>query len=218
MPGAGGVFHAADLRSDELDQVTPSAINALVRAARSPASTPSVTSTPTLRPAKVLGPFLHDAQGPPKPLGPCLVGFAAAVAGLPASSFNRKPLATVSASLSVDVQEVRNHLRARMGTVSTLLSSNTKAFAICSLLQRGLADIELPGLAVMVGRRFPNARGSSGPSKPASGYELIASVGAFHEGRHRSMSWARSWLSALGVVHRHMAILLEVGERDTSAH
>ena len=97
-------------------------------AARTPASTPSVTSAPTLRPAKLFGPFLMMLSAGD--------GFRSCarrpggVGRLAASSFSRRPLATVSASACVDVAAGATTIRARIAGVSTLLSSNVSALAM----------------------------------------------------------------------------------------
>ena len=72
------------------------------------------------------------------------------------------PSATVAASGSSTLSRLAT-IRSRMSTRSTLLSSNTKRVAMWLLLDLGLADVELPGLAVVVGEA---SRGAAGASRP----------------------------------------------------
>ena len=86
-----------------------------------------MTSAPTLRPAKLLGPFLmmlSFGDG----FRSWRVGLAA-VAGL-GISFSRRPLATASARPASMFSRCET-IRARIAGVSTLLSSNVRALAMC---------------------------------------------------------------------------------------
>ena len=127
------------------------------RAARSWASTPSVTNAPTFRPAKLFGAIFHDAQRVGDGFRSLRVG-RAAVAGL-GISFSRRPSATVFAEILVDVEQVRDHARAdRRGLNLAQLEGQGVGDVV--LFGLGLADVELPGLAVVIGERLRTGRGS----------------------------------------------------------
>ena len=99
----------------------------------SSASTPSVTSAPTLRPAKLLGPFLtmlsagdgfRSCAGRP--------GGGRPARASPSAAGPRPPSRPGRASMFSRCETIR----ARIAGVSTLLSSNVRALAMCCLLDR----------------------------------------------------------------------------------
>ncbi len=137
------------------------------RAARSLASPPSVTRMPSFRPSKRCGPFCDDAEaladGPPDP-----AALAPPRQQASASSEDqacRRPCLPVASSMFSRCATMRS----RITGVFTLLSSNVSATAIWCLLGRGLADEELPRLAVVIGKAL---RAQPDPSRLRSVGEM----------------------------------------------
>ena len=131
-----------------ISRVAPSASSALRKAPISFASTPSVTSAPTLRPAKFLGPFstmLNDFDFP-RSERTSTAGTAALIFPLRPS-----PAATLSGQSPIDIRKMGNHSLAD-GRFFDLAQFENQCRGDMFLLDRCLADVELASLAVVVGK------------------------------------------------------------------
>ena len=127
------------------------------------------------------------------------------------SSFSRSPSATFFASASSTLSRC-DTMRARIAGVSTLLSSKVKAAAMWPLLDLGLAEIELPRLAVVVGeglRAHPSLLPLllGGKRVEALLRRLARAAGGAAPGIRLVID------PALRIDERHVAVLLEVMER-----
>ena len=182
---------AADLGRDELEHRALRLQRRRAARRAASASTPSVTSTPTLRPAKLSGPFLMMLSAGD--------GFRscdrlrAGVGRLRHLLQPRGPRPPSAPSVLVDVQQVRRPSARGSPASRTLLSSKTKRVGDvrCSIV--GLADVELPGLAVVVGERLrPDPQ--LGALLPRLGKDCEALARATRAGRRprRPTSSARS--------------------------
>ena len=117
--------------------------------------------------------------------------------------------ATVFASVSSMLSRCAT-MRSRITGVSTLLSSKVSAAAIWSLLGRGLADEELPRLAVVVGEAL---RRAAAPWRPPSASAKRAEA-ALGNSRGPFAPGVRLVVHAADrIAHRHVAVLLEMVER-----